>query len=73
MNLIPATFLAGALLSLLVPTIMLTALIVWYMLFVRKVPDTAVRDKPGLPDPAILPDEAPPATAAGDDPGPVAG
>src|SRR5579884_1379490 len=53
-----ATFLAGALLSLLIPTIMLTALSVWYMLFLRRVPDTVEEDKPGLPDPALLPDEA---------------
>lgn len=36
-----ATFLAGALLSLLLPTIMLTLLVVWYVLFFRRVPDTA--------------------------------
>jgi hypothetical protein len=52
-----ASFLAGALLSLLLPAVMLTALVVWYMLFIRRVPDTAEGDKPGLPDPQMLPEE----------------
>ncbi len=63
-----ATFLAGALLSLLLPTIMLTALTVWYLLFVRRVPDTAEQDRPGLPDASLMPEE--PAAGAGE-PGPT--
>jgi hypothetical protein len=35
-----ADFLAGALLSLLLPTVLLTALVVWYLIFLRRVPDT---------------------------------
>jgi hypothetical protein len=35
-----ATFLAGALLSLLIPVILLTVLVVWYLLFIRRVPET---------------------------------
>ena len=34
-----ATFLAGALLTILVPLAVLLALSVWYMLFLRRVPD----------------------------------
>lgn len=40
MTLIPATFLAGSLLSLLLPVGLLIALSVWYLLFVRRVPET---------------------------------
>jgi hypothetical protein len=36
-----ADFLAGALLSLLLPTVLLTALVVWYLIFLRRVPDTS--------------------------------
>jgi hypothetical protein len=63
-----AAFLAGALLSLLLPAVMLVALTFWYMLFIRRVPDTVAEDKAGLPDPALLPDDATtggPAGAAG--------
>jgi hypothetical protein len=35
-----AAFLTGALLSLLLPACMLVALVVWYVHFVRRVPDT---------------------------------
>ena len=34
-----ADFLAGALLSLLLPVLLLTALVVWYWFFVRQVPE----------------------------------
>lgn len=41
MPLIPiATFLAGALLSLLLPVALLLALAGWYYLFIRRVPET---------------------------------
>jgi hypothetical protein len=46
-----ATFLAGALLSLLLPTIMLTALVVWYLLFIRRVPETGDENEPLTPEP----------------------
>jgi hypothetical protein len=35
-----ADFLAGALLSLLLPTLLLIALVVWYFMFLRRVPET---------------------------------
>jgi hypothetical protein len=35
-----ATFLAGALLSLLLPVALLLALAAWYYVFIRRVPDT---------------------------------
>lgn len=41
-----ATFLAGSLLSLLLPTLLLIALVVWYWMFIRRVPDTAGSDLP---------------------------
>ncbi len=40
MTLIPATFLAGSLLTLLLPVGLLIALTVWYLKFVRRVPET---------------------------------
>ena len=41
-----ASFLAGSLLSLLLPTLLLIALVVWYLRFFRTVPETAERDTP---------------------------
>jgi hypothetical protein len=35
-----ADFLAGALLSLLLPVTLLIALVVWYVMFIRRVPET---------------------------------
>ncbi len=35
-----ATFLAGALLSLLLPVGLLIALATWYVMFIRRVPET---------------------------------
>lgn len=60
MTLIPATFLAGALLSLLLPTIMLTLLVVWYLLFIRRVPDTTDAQEPiaSPPAPGAQPERA---------------
>jgi hypothetical protein len=62
-----ASFLAGALLSLLLPVLLLIALTVWYIAFIRRVPET------GEPEPARAaanpgPD-APAAAAAGSAPG----
>ena len=54
-----ASFLAGALLSLLLPVFLLVALVFWYMLFIRRVPD--------------LPTGASRAAAAAPDPDPSAG
>lgn len=60
MPLIPvAAFLAGALLSLLLPVGLLIALTVWYMLFVRRVPETGEGDMQGLPETAVLKGEEP--------------
>jgi len=42
-----AAFLAGALLSLLLPTLLLTALVVWYTVFIRRAPGPA--DRPPAP------------------------
>jgi hypothetical protein len=54
-----AAFLAGALLSLLLPVALLTALSLWYMFFVRRVPETTEADMHGLPDPEVLAGDAP--------------
>jgi hypothetical protein len=61
-TLIPATFLAGSLLTLLLPVGILIALTVWYMMFVRRVPETgdgqegAPRSPAPPADPAGVPD-----------------
>lgn len=53
MTLIPlATFLAGALLSLLLPIILLTALVVWYVMFLRRVPEPT--EEAVAPEPAAV-------------------
>jgi hypothetical protein len=52
-----ATFLEGSLLSLLLPACLLVALTVWYVLFVRRVPETTEGGEP-----------VPPAAQAIDDP-----
>ena len=36
-----ADFLAGSLMTLLLPVALLIALVAWYLLFLRKVPETA--------------------------------
>lgn len=56
-----ASFLAGALLSLLIPAVLLTGLVVWHMLFIRRVPDTVEPDLPGLSHAQSLPDDVRPA------------
>lgn len=42
-----ASFLAGALLSLLLPVFMLIALVFWYMAFIRRVPEPTEADRAG--------------------------
>jgi hypothetical protein len=67
MTLVPiASFLAGSLLSLLLPTLLLIALVVWYLGFFRRVPDT-----PEPPDSAsrAAASEAAPSASPPDDPG----
>lgn len=50
MPLVPiAAFLAGALLSLLLPTLLLIALAVWYLRFVRRAPGPAGASEPAMP------------------------
>jgi hypothetical protein len=60
-----ASFLAGALLSLLLPVLLLIALTVWYAMFLRRVPETS---EPELPGPPAAPRRDAP-TAAGAAPG----
>ena len=57
MSVLPiASFLAGSLLTLLLPIGLLIALAVWYLLFLRRVEETTDPDGP----------EASPSAAAGD-------
>jgi hypothetical protein len=58
-----ATYLAGSLLSLLLPTLMLIALVVWYVKFIRHVPETTTNG-PGAGPPGTTSDQAPGMTAA---------
>jgi hypothetical protein len=44
-----ADFLAGALLSLLLPVALLIGLVVWYLKFIRRVPETPEPELPGAP------------------------
>jgi hypothetical protein len=61
-----ATFLAGSLLTLLLPTIMLTALVVWYIHFLRRVPEPVSEPTDGSPPgPPESPTDVP---AAADNP-----
>lgn len=39
-----ADFLTGSLLTLLLPVALLIALVVWYVMFIRRVPETAEED-----------------------------
>ena len=60
MTLMPiASFLAGSLLSLLLPVLLLVALVVWYLMFIRRVPDPAGGSEanagPATPDPGPSP------------------
>jgi hypothetical protein len=60
-----AAFLAGSLLSLLLPTLLLIALVVWYYRFLRRAPDPADGSDPGSPGAAPAPPpSAPPAANA---------
>ena len=65
MPLVPiATFLAGSLLSLLLPTLLLIALVVWYVRFINRAPGPADASEPvrQASDPAksASPEAAPP-------------
>lgn len=44
-----ASFLVGSLLSLLLPTLMLIALVFWYLKFVSSVPETGAAEEPVAP------------------------
>jgi hypothetical protein len=63
-TLIPtATFLAGALLSLLLPVILLTALVVWYLMFLRRVPEPT--EETVAPDAAAVASPQQPGSSSG--------
>jgi hypothetical protein len=55
-----ATFLAGSLLSLLLPVLLLLALVAWYLMFIRKIPEPTAGDRAAAAAPAHdpLPDVA---------------
>jgi len=58
------SFLAGSLLTLLLPTLMLTALVVWYVGFVRRAPGPEEASEAAAPTPepaeSAPPEAAPP-------------
>jgi hypothetical protein len=62
-----AAFFAGALLTLLLPVVLLIALVVWYWLFSVRVPNTADGSEPGTapaegnPPPRAPSETSPPA------------
>lgn len=58
-----AAFLAGALLSLLLPTLLLTALVVWYTRFVKRAPGPADGSEPANPGPDAVKRDSPDAGA----------
>ena len=68
MTLMPiASFLAGSLLTLLLPTLLLIALVVWYIRFVRRVPGTDESAESGTPAAAPEPAaSAPPGGSPGE-------
>jgi hypothetical protein len=59
-----AAFLAGALLSLLLPALMLTALVVWYAVFIRRAPGPADGSEPATPTTHATPASDPAESAA---------
>jgi hypothetical protein len=51
-----ASFLAGSVISLLIPVLLLIALVVWYMKFFRRVPETTEPELTGSgADPRLEP------------------
>jgi hypothetical protein len=67
-----SSFLAGSILSLLIPVFLLIALVVWYVKFIRRVPETGEGEDAAAAAAAAVhpgPDAAP---AAGHNPGPAA-
>jgi hypothetical protein len=46
-----ATFLAGSILSLLLPVLLLIGLVIWYVRFVRSVPEPDDESHAGAPAP----------------------
>jgi hypothetical protein len=69
MTLIASSFLAGSILSLLIPTLLLTALIIWYVKFIQRVPDTTEGEKAAGATPNPGPTAA---SASAPNPGPAA-
>jgi hypothetical protein len=69
-----SSFLAGSILSLLIPVFLLIALVVWYVKFIRRVPETGEGEDAAAAAAAAAavnpgPDAAP---ATGHNPGPAA-
>lgn len=55
-------FLAGSLLTLLMPTGLLSAIAIWYVLAVKRVPKDTPRSSPSLRSPEVLGAAPPPAS-----------
>jgi hypothetical protein len=68
-----AAFLAGALRTILLPLALLIALLAWYWVFAKRVPETAERGGPGSTVVAANPLPGPgPGTGPGTEAGPPA-
>jgi hypothetical protein len=67
-----ATFLAGALLTLLLPVLLLIVLTVWYWKFSERAPETSEADVPAAPAEADVP-AAPAEAGAGPSATPATG
>jgi hypothetical protein len=57
-------FLAGSLLTLLMPTGLLIAIAIWYVLAVKRVPKDTPTSSPSLPSPDVLAAAPPPTSEA---------
>ena len=53
-------FLAGSLLTILVPLGLLVAISIWYMVALKRVPEDTPRSSPTLPPPEVVAAAAPP-------------
>ena len=60
---VASSFLAGSLLSLLLPVLIFLALLVWYLRFIKGVPDTVAESQaepPGAPSADVAPPQSEP-------------
>jgi hypothetical protein len=68
-----ASFITGSLLSLLLPVALLIALVVWYMMVLRQVPEPVVGEEPGASPASSEPGASPASSEPGASPTSQAG